>query len=335
MDNLVHIGGAKVHKKSSTLAINGTKSLFLSLASLIFLLTCGQTMAAAGFAGLNDDVGRTVALSAPAVRIVCLSEAHAENIVAIRAFKQLAGVAFSTDPKWVNNKIPRLSKNPSKEQIISMQPDMVLFETEWAQKNKPLLKELDAAKISYAVISRPKWGRFGTYLEKLGSICGRPRDASKAQISLERSLQKAKLMADNLLGRRPRVFVVAGADFSSCASDSWGARLIEAVGGISAAGSDCQRITRDPQFVFYGPQKLALTGKDIDVIITLTGNTRGVPAVSRGAIMKDARFKDIPAVKNGRVWEMKEDDLMLPSLIRLDSSLAACFKSLMPVKNKK
>jgi len=335
VDNLVHIGGAKVHKKSSTLAINGTKSLFLSLASLIFLLTCGQTIAAAGFAGLNDDAGRTVALSAPAVRIVCLSEAHAENIVAIRAFKQLAGVAFSTDPKWVNNKIPRLSKNPSKEQIISMQPDMVLFETEWAQKNKPLLKELDAAKISYAVISRPKWGRFGTYLEKLGSICGRPRDASKAQISLERSLQKAKLMADNLLGRRPRVFVVAGADFSSCASDSWGARLIEAVGGISAAGSDCQRITRDPQFVFYGPQKLALTGKDIDVIITLTGNTRGVPAVSRGAIMKDARFKDIPAVKNGRVWEMKEDDLMLPSLIRLDSSLAACFKYLMPVKNKK
>ena len=324
-----------MHKKSSTLAINGTKSLFLSLASLIFLLTCGQTIAAAGFAGLNDDAGRTVALSAPAVRIVCLSEAHAENIVAIRAFKQLAGVAFSTDPKWVNNKIPRLSKNPSKEQIISMQPDMVLFETEWAQKNKPLLKELDAAKISYAVISRPKWGRFGTYLEKLGSICGRPRDASKAQISLERSLQKAKLMADNLLGRRPRVFVVAGADFSSCASDSWGARLIEAVGGISAAGSDCQRITRDPQFVFYGPQKLALTGKDIDVIITLTGNTRGVPAVSRGAIMKDARFKDIPAVKNGRVWEMKEDDLMLPSLIRLDSSLAACFKYLMPVKNKK
>lgn len=332
MDNIVHIGGAKVYKKSSTLAVNGIKSLFLSLASLIFLLTCGQTMAAAGFVSLNDDIGRTVVLSAPAVRIVCFSEAHAENIVAIRALKQLAGVVFSTDPKWVSNKIPRLSKNPSKEQIIYMKPDLVLFETEWAQKNKPLLKELDAAKISYAVISRPKWGRFGPYLEKLGAICGRPRDASKAQISLERSLHKAKLMADSMLGRRPRVFVVAGADFSTCAPDSWGAKLIEAAGGISAAGSDYQRITRDPQFVFCGPQKLALTGKDIDVIITLTGNTRGVPAVSRDAIMKDARFKDIPAVKNGRVWEMKEDDLMLPSLIRLDSSLTACFKYLLPAK---
>lgn len=333
MDNIVHIGGAKVYKKSSILAVNGIKSLFLSLASLIFLLTCGQTMAAAGFVSLNDDIGRTVVLSAPAVRIVCLSEAHAENIVAIRALKQLAGVVFSTDPKWVSNKIPRLSKNPSKEQIIYMKPDLVLFETEWARKNKPLLKDLDAAKISYAVINRPKWGRFAPYLEKLGAICGRPRDASKAQISLERSLRKAKLMADNMLGRRPRVFVVAGADFSSCAPDSWGAKLIEAAGGISAAGSDYQRITRDPQFVFCGPQKLALTGKDIDVIITLTGNTRGVPAVSRDEIMKDARFKSIPAVKNGRVWEMKEDDLMLPSLIRLDSSLTACFKYMLSVKN--
>jgi len=42
--------------------------------------------------------------------------------------------------------------------------------------------------------------------------------------------------------------------------------------------------------------------------------------------MKDTRFKNIPAVRNGMVWEMDEFDLMLPSIVRLDSSLLKCWQ---------
>ncbi|HAH68568.1 MAG TPA: hypothetical protein DCL58_02170, partial [Synergistaceae bacterium] len=53
---------------------------------------------------------------------------------------------------------------------------------------------------------------------------------------------------------------------------------------------------------------------------------RGVVSVSKEEIIKDLRFKDIPAVKNGMVWEMDEFDLMLPSIVRLDSSLLKCWQ---------
>ncbi|MCE5202147.1 MAG: ABC transporter substrate-binding protein [Synergistaceae bacterium] len=267
---------------------------------------------------------RNVELPAPAVRIVCLSEAHTENLVAIRGVRQLAGVVFSTDSRWVFKGVPRLSRNPSAEQIIEQKPDLVLLETSWAEKNKTLLKELDMSKVPYVVLNRPKWGQMGEYLDKLGALSGRSRDAARALIFSEKILHRAKLRADKMA--MPRVFVVAAADFSSCAPDSWGAKLIIAAGGAPIVGTDCIPVERDPQFVFYGPQRLARTGNLIDVIITLTDNGRGMPAVSKDAIMKDPRFKNIPAVKNSRVWEMKEADLMLPSLIRLDSSLVTCFK---------
>ena len=71
---------------------------------------------------------------------------------------------------------------------------------------------------------------------------------------------------------------------------------------------------------------MADNAKNVDVIITLKNIGRGVPSVSRESIVNDPMFKNTPAVKNGRVWEMDESDLMLPSLVRLDSSLVKCWQ---------
>lgn len=290
----------------------------------IFILINQGTALASKPLSIVDDLHRNVKLPRPAVRIVSLSDAHTENIVAIRAVGQLVGVSFSADKKWVLKNIPRLSRSPSVEQIAILKPDVVIMDVDWAKKNKSLLKELDKAKINYAAFNRPKWAVLAQYIEKLGTISGRSKEASQALLISEKSLSKSKLRSAKM--EKVRVFVLAGADFSTCAPDSWGARLICSTGASIITESNGTKVQDFPWYVFYGPQRLVSNEKNIDVIIVLKNIQRGVPSVSRESIIKDPRFKDTPAVKNERVWEFDESDLMLPSLVRLDSSLLKCWQ---------
>lgn len=300
------------------------KIIFSFALILIFIFISCEEVQASKPLVIIDDMQRNVGLPRPAVRIVSLSDSHTENLVAIRAVRQLVGVKFSADSKWVLKNIPRLSRYPTVEQIAKLKPDIVILDVDWANKNKGLLKELDKAKISYAVLYRPKWAVLAQYLEKLGTLTGRSKEAAQTLLISEKSLNKSELRSAK--AEKLKVFVVAGADFSTCAADSWGARLIAATGAKVLTDTRGTKIQDFPWYIFYGPDKLTSEGKNADVIITLKNTRRGASSLTREAIIKDPRFKNIPAVKNGRVWEMEESDLMLPSLARLDSSLLKCWQ---------
>ena len=311
-------------QKQFFLTTKNKTGIILSLLTLIFILMIQETAAASKPLAITDDLQRKVELLRPAVRIVSLSDSHTENLVAIRAVRQLVGVNFSADTKWVLKNIPRLSRLPSAEQIAGLKPDIVIMDADWAKMNKDLLKDLDKAKIKYAALNRPKWAVLGQYLDKLGALSGRSKEAAQTLLLSEKSLSKSDIRSGKT--ENMRVFVVAGADYSTCAPDSWGARLIDATGARILTDSKGTRVQDFSWYIFYGPQKLADNAKNVDVIITLKNIGRGVPSVSRESIVNDSMFKNTPAVKNGRVWEMDESDLMLPSLVRLDSSLLKCWQ---------
>ncbi|MCK9436997.1 MAG: ABC transporter substrate-binding protein [Synergistaceae bacterium] len=311
-------------QKQFFLTTKNKTGIILSLLTLIFILMIQETAAASKPLAITDDLQRKVELLRPAVRIVSLSDSHTENLVAIRAVRQLVGVNFSADTKWVLKNIPRLSRLPSAEQIAGLKPDIVIMDADWAKMNKDLLKDLDKAKIKYAALNRPKWAVLGQYLDKLGALSGRSKEAAQTLLLSEKSLSKSDIRSGKT--EKMRVFVVAGADYSTCAPDSWGARLIDATGARILTDSKGTRVQDFSWYIFYGPQKLADNAKNVDVIITLKNIGRGVPSVSRESIVNDPMFKNTPAVKNGRVWEMDESDLMLPSLVRLDSSLLKCWQ---------
>lgn len=298
--------------------------IMMSLMTFIFILMIQGTALASKPLAIIDDLQRNVELPRPAVRIVSLSNSHTENLVAIRAVRQLVGVNFSADTKWVLKNIPRLSRLPSVEQIAGLKPDIVIMDADWAKINKDLLKDLDKVKIKYAALNRPKWAVLERYLEKLGTLSGRSKEAAQTLFLSEKSLSKSEIRSAKM--RKLKVFVVAGADYSTCAPDSWGARLINATGAEILTDAKGTKVQDFSWYIFYGPQKLANNAKNVDVIITLKNIGRGVPPASRESIIKDPRFKETPAVKYGRVWEMDESDLMLPSLVRLDSSLLECWQ---------
>ena len=298
--------------------------IILSLMTLIFIFMIQGTALASKPLAITDDLQRKVELPRPAVRIVSLSNSHTENLVAIRAVRQLVGVNFSADTNWVLKNIPRLSRLPSAEQIAGLKPDIVIMDADWAEINKDLLKDLDKANVRYAALNRPKWAVLERYLEILGILSGRSKEAAQTLLLSEKSLSKSEIRSAKM--KKLSVFVVAGADYSTCAPDSWGARLIDATGAKILTDVKGTSVQDFSWYIFYGPQKLAKNARSVDVIITLKNIGRGVPPVSRESIIKDPRFKETPAVKYGRVWEMDESDLMLPSLVRLDSSLLKCWQ---------
>lgn len=300
------------------------KNIFSFALILIFILISCERVQASKPLTIIDDLQRKVELPLPAVRIVSLSDPHTENLVAIRAVRQLVGVSFSADSKWVLKNIPRLSMHPTKEQIAELRPDIVIMDVDWAKKNKGLLNEFDKAKIKYAALNRPKWAVLAQYLEKLGAISGRSKESAQTLLISDKSLNKSAVRSEKM--EKLKIFVIAGADFSTCAADSWGARLIHATGAEVLTDVRGMKIQDFPWYIFYGPDKLVGEGSNADVIITLRNTQRSAGPLSKEAIMKDPRFKNIPAVKNGKVWEMEESDLMLPSLIRLDASLLKCWQ---------
>ena len=210
-------------QKQFFLTTKNKTGIILSLLTLIFILMIQETAAASKPLAITDDLQRKVELLRPAVRIVSLSDSHTENLVAIRAVRQLVGVNFSADTKWVLKNIPRLSRLPSAEQIAGLKPDIVIMDADWAKMNKDLLKDLDKAKIKYAALNRPKWAVLGQYLDKLGALSGRSKEAAQTLLLSEKSLSKSDIRSGKT--EKMRVFVVAGADYSTCAPDSWGARL--------------------------------------------------------------------------------------------------------------
>lgn len=293
---------------------------------LIFLFFNYPAASAVQKIRVTDTLNRTVELKHPAVRIICLSKAHAENITAIRGSRQIIGVIYSTDPRWVDKRVKRLSANPTAAQMAELRPDLVVADIEWARGNMRILKELDKKGIPCAVLEVPKLIAFADYIEKLGTLTGRTREAELALAQQENELYKAKLRSDGK--KHPGVFVLGGADFSTCEPFSWGARIITSCGARLVTGKELPTIDAAPWMVQFGPEKLAEAGKNVDVIITLTGGERGLPALHASDLTRDPRFKSLPAVRNGRIYEMSDTDLNLPSLVRLESTLRECEKIL-------
>lgn len=273
---------------------------------------------------VRDDMNREIVLPRPAVRIVAIGNAHAENLVALKAVRQLAGVDVLADPKWIPKFVPRLSRKPDIKQIKNSKPDLVLFEKDRVAENRELLGKLSKSGIPYAIFSVPRLASFETYIYKLGQLAGREKEAARTIKDFEKAILKSDVRPVSV--KKPKVLIVAGADFSVSAPGSWAAGIVRAAGGSLYLDRGGVPVNGFPWYVLFGPKRLKSSGEGIDVIITLTGTNRMFPALSREEIMRNPDFKNVPAVKNGRVWEMKAADMTLPSMLRLDSSLKRCWQ---------
>jgi iron complex transport system substrate-binding protein len=261
------------------------RNILASLIAMTFVLTaCAPAAASAAptiqpaAAGitLQDGLGRTVTLKAPAARIISLAPSNTEILFSIGAGKQVIGRdTYSDYPREANDvqEVGGPSFGSSKELITKLQPDLILA----AEINSPdQVMELEKLGLTVYYLKNPK-DMAGLYanLETAGQLTGHSADA----IALVGSLKTRVEAVDSAIAKstgKPKVFYeVDGSDPAkpwTTGPGSFMDTLIKQAGGINAGEklpiewaqiSQEELIVQNPDIVLLGDAKFGTTVESV------------------------------------------------------------------------
>ena len=186
--------------------IAGSVAVRLFGCSLVLLagavLLCGlPVVAAAAPIVVTDDAGRTVRLPGPPSRVVSLAPSHTEIVYALGLGDRLVAVnEWSDYPPEARAKPQVRGIHPSLEQMVALQPDLVLLVGGMGD----LVSHFESQAIP-ALVLMPR-DLEGVYrgIELLGAVMGSPE---RARAITKAMRDRVKAVQARVAGaRRPRVF---------------------------------------------------------------------------------------------------------------------------------
>ncbi|NBD30473.1 MAG: ABC transporter substrate-binding protein [Alphaproteobacteria bacterium] len=253
----------------------------------------------------------------PPERIVCLTEETVETLYLLGEEARVVGVTgYAVRPKRVRRDKPRVAAFTSADipKILALDPDLVLtFSDLQADIAAALLRE-GVAVMGYN--QRDIDGIF-TMIRHLGATVGQPRKAARLVDHYQRRLAQVAARAE---GRpRPRVYFEEWDD-PMITGIGWVSELIKIAGGQEAfpelAGKDKarDRIVRDAQVIAAAP----------DVILASWCGKKVRPE----KIAARPGWGDIPAVRTGRIHEIKSPLILQPGPAALTDGLDAIVTAL-------
>lgn len=154
------------------------RSHCIVLALAMLALTSSAVRAAPP--AVTDDAGRTVALAAPAQRIVALAPHITEQLFAIGAGDRIVGTTEHADHPASAARIPRVARAHSVdlEQIAALRPDLIVV---WGSGFPPATIEALRRLGTPVYVNEPgALDRIATSMERLGVLTARQDAATRA-----------------------------------------------------------------------------------------------------------------------------------------------------------
>jgi iron complex transport system substrate-binding protein len=258
---------------------------------LLALLAGCSNRPAASPHSVSDDWGRTVALAAPARRIVSLSPASTELLFALGLGARVVGRTHFCDWPPAVRAVADLGNGiePDVEAVAATRPDLVLLYASAA--NRPAADRLAALGIPTAVLRLDLASDLVRAARLIGRLAGARAAAESLVAVLDSSLAAvaARWAARSGGGRRPRLYVDAWA--SPPMTVGRGSFLSEV---IRAAGAD--NVFGDLAASSATVSLEAIAARDPDAILIMATDTAHVPDLA-------ARpgWRVVRAVREGRV----------------------------------
>lgn len=245
---------------------------------------------------LVDDAGRSVAVNAPAQRIVSLAPHVTEMLFAAGAGDRLVGVSAFSDYPAAAKKIPLIGGygKIDIERILALRPDLIIG---WKSGNSAAdIAGLERLGIPLFLTEPGRLEDIPRLIRRLGELSGTGQVADKAAAGLLRDLAGLR---QHYTGRRPvRVFyeiwhdpliTVSRADMINDVIELCGGRNIFAsVAGLTPAISTEAVLAADPEVIISGSMRHA-------------GNKPG--AMAEGW----KRYPRLEAVRKNRVFQIDAD----------------------------
>ena len=234
-------------------------------------------------------------------RIVCLTEETTETLYLLGEGDRVVGISgYTVRPPEARQK-PKVSSflHARYEKIEALEPDLILaFSDLQADITNDLVKR------GYAVFTfnQRSVAEILQMIRVLAGIVGVPQKGADLVATLEKGLDAIRESA-RMLPCRPKVFFEEWYD-PLISGIRWTEELVELAGGepifpeLADAGLAKERIVTGEQVIARAP----------DVII---GSWCGKP-VRKARIMGRPGWQDVPAVRNGRIYEVKSTYILQP-----------------------
>lgn len=262
-----------------------------------------------------DDLGKEVRLKEPAQRIVSLYAAHTENLFSLGLDEEIIGVSDSESYPPAALAKPSYSFRADAEKIIAARPDLVLARTFIANNYPDFITKLETAGIPVAVLYPENVEQFLLYLNRLGQLTGKEKEAGELVAEFNSRLQQAEeLVAGIPLQERKKVFLETNSDIMTCTPDSNAAFVLAKAGAVNTA-ADAEAVRPGSTIAAYGHERLIGIGRDIDVYIVQKGEMNKTRAEE---IYLRPGYQVIKAVQNHQVYLVDEAVVSRPTMRLLD-----------------
>ncbi len=243
---------------------------------------------------LKDSYGREVTLDKEPKRVISVAPNVTEVIFALDKQDKLVGRTDFCDYPEAASDIESIGNidQPSIEKIVELKPDLVIASSIF---QKEVLEKLEEVNVKVAVL-RGEESFEGAYdvIGKIGILLNSKDEARKIITDMKEKVELVKNSIEEL--DKPSVYYVIGygefGDYTA-GRDTFVAHIIEMAGGINVAD--------DVEGWKYNIE--SLLEKDPDMLICSKYFD------SKQGIMNTEGYKELTAVKNGRVFEIDNNML--------------------------
>lgn len=248
----------------------------------------------------------------PFERIVCLTEETTETLYLLGEERRIVGISgYTVRPARARKEKPRVSAFISADvpKILALEPDLVLT---FSDLQADIVAELIRKGVTVHAFNQRTVAEILDMIRTLGALVGIPQRAAQLAAQL---LGNVEGVRDRCVRRKaPKVYFEEWDD-PMISGIAWVSELIEAAGGkdifahLAGRKSARERIVSPQDVIAHAP----------DIVI---GSWCG-KKFSAQKLAARPGFDAIPAVKNGRLHEIKSPLILQPGPAALTDGLAA------------
>jgi iron complex transport system substrate-binding protein len=243
---------------------------------------------------VEDQVGRTVALTETVERVSALSPGAADfaRVLGLEAVTR----SSDTPEAWApGSKVAGTTLSPDFNAIAAAEPDLVLGD---ANYHSGRTRDFDRFVYPVFVLKANSYGEVLAALAALGRATQREDEAEAAATQLREDRDRA-VAAARTSGGSPKVLILTGGgrDVFAGGRESYLGSLVEELGATNVLGS----VAEGGPVAGFGVVEVSQAASFApDVVLVLSSGQGGLVA----QIMADPAWAATPAVRNARVVEL-------------------------------
>ena len=293
------------------------KKLFALVLSLLLCLSllaaCGDTGNGADDSGggedtpaiaLTDMTGRTITLDAPATRVVALTAGDCEILYALGCGDALVGRGEYCNYPTQVLEVPAVQSGSetNMEQLLALQPQVIFMNT--MDQSKETVEALERAGIQCVMSTAENVEGVYTAIRMIGTVMGKGTEAEALVSSMQNTF--ADLQSKTAGGEKKTVYF----EVSPLQYGLWTAGTgtfmdeVATMLGLTNIFSDVEG------WAAVSEEQVLLRDPDYIVTISMYFGEGPTPVEE---ILSRSGWKNVTAVKNGKILNLQNDELSRPA----------------------